>query len=54
MIVIFVAAVVAFATLEILPVFLADQTIRVIVSLLMTGMCILGDKIPGGGDVLRN
>ena len=53
MIVIFVAAVVAFATLEMLPAFLAEQTTRVIVSLLMTGICILGYKIPGVGYVLK-
>lgn len=53
MIVIFVAIVVAFAALEMLSGFLVDETLRVVLSLLITSICILGYKVPGLGYVLK-
>lgn len=49
MVVIFVAIVFAFAVLEAISSIITDETVRVVVSLLTSGMCILGYKVPGLG-----
>lgn len=53
MVVIFVAIVFAFAVLEAISSIITDETVRVVVSLLTSGMCILGYKVPGLGYGLK-
>ena len=53
MIVIIVAIVFAFAVLEMISGIIDSETIRVVVALISTGLCILGYKIPGCGYGLK-
>ena len=53
MIIIFVVVVVAFTSIELLSSVIVDEMMRVTFSILISGACILGYKIPGIGCVFK-